>query len=175
MNKPSAMIIVGAVILLAVGAVAYNRHSSAKSSTARENAARLEQGMALFGQQQYPEALQRLEEIPVDETNDWRIPYYIGSSRMMLKDYKAAVTSLEQALALNSQQAGVLYALGVSHYKLGNIGLAKAYFTAVLEIDPNDEHAKGLRDIMSGLERTQPGYRESDATPPGETGGKQEP
>ena len=115
----------------------------------------MEKGIALFEQERYEEALTRLQEIHEGEFPDWRVPYYIGSSHMMLQGYEQAAQSLEQALALNSQQTGVLYALGVTHYKLGNLGLAKAYFAAVLNIDPSDQHAKGLMDIMADLERQQ--------------------
>jgi hypothetical protein len=42
------------------------------------------------------------------------------------------------------------------YYKLGNLSLSKAYFASVLKIDPGHEEAKGLMDIMAGLERIQP-------------------
>ena len=60
---------------------------------------------------------------------------------------------LEQALALNTQDTGILYALGVVYYKLGNLKLSKSYFASVLEINPEDQHAKGLMDIVTKLQR----------------------
>ena len=75
---------------------------------------------------------------------------------MMLKDYASAAQQLEQALTLKTDDVGTLFALGVVYYKLGNLKLSKSYFALVLEINPNDEHAKGLMDIMARLERQQP-------------------
>ena len=49
----------------------------------------------------------------------------------------------------------VLYALGVAHYKLGNLGVSKAYFGKVLEVDPGHDDARGLMDIVANLERRQ--------------------
>ncbi len=71
----------------------------------------------------------------------------------MLKDYESAVEYLGQAHRLNSRSTDILYALGVTYYKLGKVKLAKSYFASVLEINPQDEQAKGLLDIMAKLER----------------------
>ena len=38
---------------------------------------------------------------------------------------------------------------------MGNLAMSKAYFAQVLEIDPTDEEARGLMDIMANLERMQ--------------------
>ena len=46
-----------------------------------------------------------------------------------------------------------MFALGVAYFKLGNLALSKAYFAAVLQINPGNEEAKGLMDIMARLER----------------------
>lgn len=113
----------------------------------------LDQGIALFKQRKYAQALQELEKIPDDAITDWRVPYYRGSTHMMLKHYDPAVASLQQALAVNSQEPAILYALGVAYFKQGNLKLAKGYFASVLEINPADEHAKGLMDIMAKLQR----------------------
>ena len=71
----------------------------------------------------------------------------------MLKNYPAAAPLLEEALALNPQETQILFELGVVYFKLGNLGLSKAYFEAVVEIDPTNEDARGLMDIMANLER----------------------
>ena len=85
---------------------------------------------------------------------------------MMLKDYDTAAASLESALVRDPQDTGVLYALGVVWYKLGDISLAKGYFAAVLEINPNDEQAKGLMDIMARLERRPDAESAGEEAPP---------
>jgi tetratricopeptide (TPR) repeat protein len=113
----------------------------------------LEQGMSEFREDEFEKSLQTLNNIPADAVDDWRIPYYSGSALIKLKDYERAAPVLEHALALNNNEKNILFALGVVYYKLGNLSLSKGYFAAVLEIDPGHEEAKGLMDIMAGLER----------------------
>ena len=62
---------------------------------------------------------------------------------------------LEKALALNTESPNVLYSLGVVYYKLGKLGLSKAYFGKVLEVDPGHDDARGLMEIVANLEREQ--------------------
>lgn len=137
-------------LLLALAAVLYLLGFGGAD---RDWEAETEQGIALFEQEHYEEALATLQSIPIDESADWRVPYYIGSSHMMLKDYEAAAMALERSLAIKADEPGTLYALGVAYYRLGKLKLAKAYFSAVLEINPNDAHAKGLVDIMERLQQ----------------------
>ena len=113
----------------------------------------LADGIGHFERKEYDLALEVLRQVPEGLPASAQARYYEGSSHMMLRDYEAAVKSLEAALALEPRDTGVLYALGVAYYKLGNLAVAKGYFGAVLEINPNDEHAKGLMDIMAKLER----------------------
>ena len=110
-------------------------------------------GIELYDQKQYAAALDDLARVPAGSPQKAQALYYEGTAHMMLKDYESATISLEQGLALNPQDTGTLYALGVTYYKLGNLAVAKWYFGAVLEINPNDEQAKGLMDIMAKLER----------------------
>lgn len=119
-------------------------------------------GIGHFERKEYDLALEVLRQVPEDHAESSQARYYEGSSYMMLNDYEAAVVSLESALALDPQDPGVLYALGVAYYKLGNLDLAKAYFGEVLKINPNDEHAKGLMDIMAKLERESSAPAESE-------------
>ena len=163
MSKPLAMMVVGAMLLLGIAVALYYELSEEKPASIISKEIALEQGILFFDQKKYPEALKELEKIPASKVNDWRIPYYIGSSQMMLKEYQLAADSLEQALVLNNQQTGVLYALGVAYYKMGNLKLAKAYFAAVLEINPADGQAKGLMETMADLERQQPGETPEDS------------
>jgi tetratricopeptide (TPR) repeat protein len=154
MRKTSTITLLSLGLLLATIVIAFIYWNSVeKSAQTDQHAALVEQGIVLYKQKKYGEVLQVLEPIPENSISDWRIPYYSGAAHMMLNDYAKAATSLEQALALNNQETGVLYALGVVYYKQGNIKLAKSYFASVLEINPADEQAKGLMDIMANLER----------------------
>jgi len=153
---------IGLVLIVAVVAGAY-QYRIERQRLAVEAAVLLQEGIALFQQNQYEPALETLRSIPQGAIEDWRIPYYTGATLIRLKDYESAAASLEEALVLNSGEKDIPFALGVAYYKLGNLSLSKSYFHSVLEIDPSNEEAKGLMDIMSKLERQQP-----DSTPTSE-------
>ena len=97
-----------------------------------------------------------------DPRQEAKTLYDQGSENIQLKDYTSALESLEQAHVLNPRDTGTLFALGVVYYKLGNLKLAKSYFASVLEINPNDEQAKGLMDMMAKLERQTEAARISE-------------
>ena len=98
-----------------------------------------------------------------DARQEARALYDQGSEHIQQKDYTSALESLEQAHVLNPEDTGTLFALGVVYYKLGNLKLAKSYFASVLEINPNDEQAKGLMDMMAKLERQTEAARISES------------
>lgn len=120
----------------------------------------LDSGVAAFEAKDYEAVLSELQRVPSDHPEGWRARYYEGSAQIMLKDYSASVPLLEEAFALNPTHTRTMHALGVAHFKLGNLAMSKAYFARVLEVDPSDEEARGLMDIMASLERQQPGYSE---------------
>lgn len=121
-------------------------------------------GIELYDRKEYEEALKDLQNVPAGSAQEGKARYYQGSAHLMLKDYESAADYLQQALVLDTQNAGTLYALGVIYFKLGNTNLAKSYFASVLEINPDDEQAKGLMDIMAGLERQSVAESEGENT-----------
>ena len=127
----------------------------------------LADGVGHYERQEYDLALEVLKQVPEGSVEKARALYYAGSSYVMLKDYESATVPLEQGLALNPRDTGTLYALGVAYFKLGNLSLAKGYFAALVEINPNDEQAKGLYDTMARLERQS--VAESDSPEPDES------
>jgi len=143
------------VILVALIATATTVYRVEQRRQLGDVHALIDQGIAQFRNEQYELSLQTLGSIPEDLVDDWHIPYYMGSALIKLKDYESATVRLEEALTLNPDDFNILFALGVAYYKLGNLSLSKAYFAAVLEIDPSHEEAKGLMDIMARLERYQ--------------------
>ena len=122
----------------------------------------MDQGIALFREKKYTESLEQLQSIPDGVIDDWHLPYYTATALVMLKDYQPAALKLEEALVLNPQETAILFELGVVYFKLGKLGLSKGYFATVVEIDPTNEEAKGLMDIMANLERIQPGNTEPE-------------
>ena len=153
-NKLTMILIASAVAVLILSAVLWvlvPQTDQLKVSMKEEEL--LASGVGLYKEKKFNASLAILAQIPSGSASEAEARYYQGAAYMMLKDYDSAVEYLGQAHRLNSQDTGVLYALGVAYYKLGKIKLAKSYFAAVLEINPQDEQAKGLLDIMAKLER----------------------
>lgn len=123
------------------------------SSSRTEQQTALDHGIELFRQDQFDAALSSLRSVPTTHPQGWRARYYEGAALLKLKQYRTALEPLEEALYRNVGNTRIMHALGVAHFKLGNLALSKAYFAQVLEIDPNDEEAKGLMDIMTRLEQ----------------------
>jgi tetratricopeptide (TPR) repeat protein len=155
MTKPSPVLLflMAFVLILVVTFVVYQQNARQKALV--RDAELLESGIALFRENKHQEAFELLSGIPEDSIHKWRAQYYQGSSLILLKDFDSAVDYLEQAYALNDREPRIMHALGVAYFKLGNLKMSKAYFAAVLEIDPADKEAKGLMDIMARLERQQ--------------------
>jgi tetratricopeptide (TPR) repeat protein len=153
-HKLNVMLISGAGVLLILSvAIWFLVPQPNQQNEAIKIEGLLQSGIKLFKEKKYNETLETLALIPSGSAQETRARYYQGSAYIMLKDYESAIGYLEQALTLDGKDVGVLYSLGVTYYKLGNIKLAKSYFASVLEINPNDEQAKGLFDIMAKLER----------------------
>ena len=148
----------GAAAILVLSAVAWIWvEQPGKETEPSDAAVLLDSGIALFNEKNFQQAVEALDQVPSGSPEKWRALYYQGSAMIMLKDYSSAVVYLEQALALNTHQTRIMHALGVAYFKLGNLKLAKAYYASILELDPNDEEAKGLMDIMAKLERQSDG------------------
>ena len=162
MMKTSSKIIVwGVAAILALSAAAWIWVEQSGQETELSDAAvLLDSGITLFNEKNFQQAVEALDQVPPGSPEKWQALYYQGSAMIMLKDYTSAVAYLEQALALNSHQTRIMHALGVAYFKLGKLNLAKAYYASILELDPNDEEAKGLMDIMANLERQQDGQIE---------------
>jgi tetratricopeptide (TPR) repeat protein len=158
-NEPRTKLIAGITLLLVVAIVATTYMTRVNRLTNEEQVADarllIDKGMQEFRQKQYEQSLETLGSISEDVLQDWHINYYRGSSLIMLRDYEPAAVELEKALALNPESPNVLYSLGVAYYKLGNLGLSKAYFGKVLEVDPGHDDARGLMEIVANLERKQ--------------------
>jgi tetratricopeptide (TPR) repeat protein len=142
-------------IAVAVGGGLYYQHQSEQEQLTTRAEHILARGIALYEDDRHDEALQMLESMPIEAPLDWRIPYYKGMALIQLKDYERAAGLLEESIVLDSTQIAPLFALGVTYFKLGQLGLSKSYFAAVLEIDPGNEEARGLINTMANLERVQ--------------------
>jgi len=153
-NTYKVIITVLSIIFAAVAVVSINVYKTGQQEKLAEEQIVLNQGMNLYMQGQYQEALTALQGVE-DTTRNWQILYYKGAASVRLKEYPSAAAYLEQANALNNTDTQTLYLLGVVYFKLGNLKLAEAYFAATLEHDPTHEQAKGLLGVMSDLQKLQ--------------------
>ena len=161
MNKWKIILITGAGAALALSAALWLFVGQSNPTIDESQIERsLVSGIALFKDKKYNEAIEALQRVPPGSPQESTARYYEGSAHMMLGDFESAIQKLQQAQARVPKDPGTLFALGVASYKLGNIKLAKGYFTSVLEIDPMDEQeqelweqAAGLIDIMARLDR----------------------
>jgi tetratricopeptide (TPR) repeat protein len=151
--KRSTIILAGLFVLGVVAAAGYVGTRPGNTQAEQRAGQLLADGIERFEAKDHQGAIAILAQVPSETPQGAQARYYEGSAYLMLKDYESAAAKLEEARALKPDDMGTLYALGVVYYKLGNLALAKAYFAAVLEINPNDEQAKGLMDIMAKLER----------------------
>lgn len=147
----------GVIVLIALAAAlwVYIDHSAQEKLLSRADA-RIETGIAFFKDKNYPEALRVFENIPPGVPREWYARYYQGSTHIKLKNYQSAIPLLEQALALNPTDTQVMHALAVAYFKLGKLKISKAYYTSILEIDPEDTEARGLVEVLTNMEKRQP-------------------
>jgi tetratricopeptide (TPR) repeat protein len=155
-SGPILYVIVALLLALAAGGF-FHLYNTQQEETNQQAITSLDQGIALFREEKYAESLEILQGIPDGVLHDWHLPYYTATAHVMLKDYESAAPILEKALELNPQETKIMFELGVVYYKLGNLALSKGYFGSVIALDPSNEEAKGLMDIMANLERQQPG------------------
>jgi tetratricopeptide (TPR) repeat protein len=164
------LFLIAGLVIFATISGSFYLFNKEKQVTEQQAIASLDQGIALFREKKYAESLEILQSIPDGVIDDWHLPYYTATALVMLKDYQPAALKLEEALVLNPQETAILFELGVVYFKLGNLGLSKGYFAAVIEIDPGNEEAKGLMDIMANLERIQPGASQENTAGDDDTG-----
>jgi len=174
-SRPNRLLIAGITLALvaAILAAAYLSQRARIDSEMQEQEAEvtLSRGIELFRQRQYQQSVEALRTIPEDTYQDWHVNYYMGSALISLRDFQSAAVEFEKALALNPDESSILYGLGVAYFKLGNLSLSKAYFARVVEVDPGNDDARGLMDIVANMERQQQMEKQpAETTPPSDDG-----
>lgn len=170
MNSKHTLLIATLFIVLAAGgAGGFYLYKTDQQEKALQAQLVLDEGIALYDQAKYEEALQTLETVSPGASQGWRLPYFKGAASVRLKDYQQAARYLEEAQGLNSTEAQIPYLLGVVYYKLGDLKLSEGYFAATLELDPSHEQAKGLLGVMTNLQsRQQPSSEAAESAAPEE-------
>lgn len=160
-NWRNTLLLVGAALAISVVVWILVAQSQRQVDETQAESA-LSAGIELFQKNRFSEAIELLQAVPAGSAKESLARYYEGSAYMMLGDTDKAIEKLQLAQARTPLDPRVLFALGVASYKSGNIPLARAYFSSVLEINPMDdrerelwEQARGLVDIMASVERRQ--------------------
>ena len=164
---PPRTIFITVCLILVIGSAAFGwwYMGQVKSDRQAQQHNALVSGIEAFKAQDFSAALSDLGRVPSDHPEGSKARYFEGSAEIMLKNYDRAVPLLEEALALDPTHTRTMHALGVAYFKLGNLAMSKAYYAKVLEIDPGDEEARGLMDIMANLERQSKPDAAAEETP----------
>lgn len=114
----------------------------------------LQQGIRLHQQKAYLPAKKMLIQATRANPEAWQAFFYLGAGNFELKRYAAAIPFLERALSLAPAEQKIYKMLGVVYYKLGKLDMARGYFTAYFELDPDNIDARGMIDMMAKLQRS---------------------
>ena len=88
------------------------------------------------------------------EPKAWQAFFYLGAGNFELKRYDAAIPFLERALFLAPTEQKIYKMLGVIYYKLGQLDMARGYFTSYFELDLNNKDARGMIEMIAKLQRS---------------------
>lgn len=143
---------VGIVATVTVGFRQYTLRKQQREEAVRVAQLHLDHGMQRFRAGSFVEAQEMFRQALRTNPDDWTAPYYVGRVQIELKQFGMAVPYLEKALTLKPEDARILTALGVSYFKLGKVDMARGYFWAALEANPENTEARGLLESMAKLQ-----------------------
>ena len=121
--------------------------------------------ISLFSQEKYKEALAEFKHI-VEENQDpeyvVKAAYDMGRSVFMLGQFDAAIahfTRMVQTYPKHPDLADILYYLGQSYNKKGDIERARGFFKKILSMEKDEDNSTFLRakKALRALEETQNG------------------
>ncbi len=72
----------------------------------------------------------------------------VGDYYLQTKNWKAALSRFESALVLDPENPDVYWGLAVAEHRLGNFADARAYYSRVIEYDPDSHHAKEAQRVL---------------------------
>ena len=117
--KRSALYLLGLVISIFLSCVLSLHAESAPSLPSGEEQTIFNQGMVLFGGEEYEEALENFLQVTKEQPQNANAYYYLGEVYTELGEYGNAVPAYEEALRLNPEFKDLHYKLGVGYYQLG--------------------------------------------------------
>lgn len=85
----------------------------------------------------------------------------VGNYYLQTKNWKAALSRFESALVLDPESPDVYWGLAVAEHHLGDFADARAYYSKVIEYDPDSHHAKEAHKALN-----EPAIANAHAAPP---------
>jgi tetratricopeptide (TPR) repeat protein len=136
------MITLFATILTLSGLTAYPASSNANPNELSQ----------LFLQHRFDEALQVLEVVPASERD---LSYYlmVSQASTALQQYDNAITALQLARGIDSNNMAILYQLARTYNQAGQSSIAKSHLTSVLRVEPSHTQSLLLLGSISAEER----------------------
>ena len=148
------VVLTSIVVTVAVLIIWFTEAQERHRDTLQMAQVNLEHGIQLHRQKLYLPAKKVLIQALRADSKDWKAPFYLGAGNFELKRYQAAIPFLERALFLAPEEQKIYKMLGVVYYKLGQLDMAKGYFTAYRELYPNNMDARGMVEMTAKLQRS---------------------
>ena len=101
--------------------------------------------------EQYEQLIQKHPDRPLLHYNFGNLAYGAGQYQRALQEYQGALRADDRQV-----QSKILYNLGNSLFRAGNIADSKGFFRKALEIDPTDEDARVNYEIALRQEQQEP-------------------
>ncbi|HEV2177551.1 MAG TPA: tetratricopeptide repeat protein [Terriglobia bacterium] len=107
---------------------------------------RLSQGLEALARADFPEAIELLEAIAVEDSGNAEVWRQLGVCYLETRRPDLAIEALGRSLKCDSQDSNTHYILGNAYGSSGQLERAAACYRRALEIDP--EHAKAEEFLM---------------------------
>ena len=104
----------------------------------------------------WPEAVADYRRASQMFPEDHATLYNLGLALMRVRDYGAAATTLEQAVAAAPEQHDFLITLGTAYVGAAQPDRARAPFERFLELAPNDPEAPKVKALLEALTQSTP-------------------
>ena len=148
------VVLTSIVVTVAVLIIWFTEAQERHRDTLQMAQVNLEHGIQLHRQKQYLPAKKVLIQALRADPEAWEAAFYLGAGNFELKRYNAAIPFLERALFLAPTEQKRYKMLDVIYYKLGQLDMARGYFSAYRELDPDNYDARGMIETMAKLQRS---------------------
>ncbi len=117
-----------------------------------------EQGIELYQQGKYKQALEKFIAAQIEDPEDKQVSYNLGNAYYKIKDYEKAAKNYLQSV-LENKDARLAeksyYNLGNAFFRQNKLQEAVAYYKKALELDPKDMDSKKNLEFVQKLLKQQ--------------------